>query len=182
MARPIPLDLPPRDPRKELLDRLESAPQEHAEALLDAFDLLEELHQAGILQKLRGTVGASDEILQRGVGAARSPDGTRALRNLLILGQILSSINPDVLQCIAVAVSATLGSERKPVIEPPGLLALLSEFRQPELRRSVAFINRFLETLGAQLKNVSSSQPEILIGLLSCLPIEVRRRFTANGN
>ncbi len=160
MARPIPLDLPPRDPRKELLDRLESAPQEHAEALLDAFDLLEELHQAGILQKLRGTVGASDEILQRGVGAARSPDGTRALRNLLILGQILSSINPDVLQCIAVAVSATLGSERKPVIEPPGLLALLSEFRQPELRRSVAFINQFLETLGAQLKNVGSTRPQ----------------------
>ena len=50
MAQPIPLELPPRDPRKELLDRLESAPLEHAEALLDVFDLLEELHQAGALQ------------------------------------------------------------------------------------------------------------------------------------
>jgi uncharacterized protein YjgD (DUF1641 family) len=160
MAQPIPLELPPRDPRKELLDRLESAPQEHAEALLDAFDLLEELHQAGALQKLRGTVSASDEILEHAVSAAKSAEGTRALRNLLILGQILSAVNPDLLKCIAVAVSETLGSERKPVIEPPGLFALLSEFRQPELRRSVALINRFLETLGNQLKNVGSARPQ----------------------
>jgi uncharacterized protein YjgD (DUF1641 family) len=77
------------------------------------------------------------------------------LRNLLILGQMLSSINPELLQCIAVAAGQTLGSERKPVIEPPGLFALLSEFRQPELRRSVALINRFLLTLGNQLKSVT---------------------------
>ena len=154
MAQPIPLDLPPRDPRKELLDRLESAPQEHAEALLDSYELLEELHQAGILQLLRGTLSAGDEIVERAVGVARSPQGTRALRNLLIIGQMLSSINPDLLECVAVAAAQTLGSERKPVIEPPGLFALLSEFRQPELRRSVALINRFLLTLGNQLKSV----------------------------
>lgn len=160
MAQPIPLDLPPRNPRKELLDRLETAPQEHAEALLDAFELLEELHQAGALQKLRGTVGASDEILGHAVDAARSPEGTRALRNLLILGQILGSIDPDLLKCIAVAVGETLGSERKPVTKPPGLIALLSEFRQPELRRSVALINRFLQTLGSQLKNTRSNHTQ----------------------
>ncbi len=155
MAQPIPLELPPRDPRKELLDRLERAPEEHAEALLDAYELLEQLRQAGILQLLRGTLSAGDEILERAAGAAQSPQGTRALRNLLILGQMLSSINPDLLECVAFATSKTLGSERKPVIEPPGLFALLSEFRQPELRRSVALINRFLLTLGNQLKNVS---------------------------
>jgi len=144
-----------RDPRKELLDRLERAPAEHAEALLDAYELLEQMRQAGVLQLLRGTLSAGDDILERAAGAARSPEGSRALRNLLILGQMLSSVNPDLLQCIAVATAQTLGSERKPVIEPPGLLALLGEFRQPELRRSVALINRFLMTLGTQLKNVA---------------------------
>ena len=161
MAEPIPLDVPPRDPRKELLDRLENAPQEHAEALLDSYELLEQLHQAGILQLMRGTLSAGDEILERAVGAARSPQGIRALRNLLILGQMLSSINPDLLECVAVAAGQTLGSERKPVIEPPGLFALLSEFRQPELRRSVALINRFLLTLGNQLKNVPPDRRQL---------------------
>ena len=157
MAQPIPLNLPPRDPRKELLDRLERAPQEHAEALLDSYELLEKLRQTGILQLMSGTLSAADEVLDRAVGAARSPEGIRALRNLLILGRMLSSINPDLLECVAVAVSQTLGSERKPVIEPPGLLALLSQFRQPELRRSVALINQFLDTMGNQLKVVGTS-------------------------
>jgi uncharacterized protein YjgD (DUF1641 family) len=160
MARPIPLNLPPRDPRKELLDRLERAPQEHAEALLDAYELLEQLRQAGMLQLLRGTLSAGDEILERAVDAARTPQGTRALRNLLILGQMLSSINPDLLECFAFAMRETLGSERKPVIDPPGLLALLSQFRQPELRRSIALINRFLDSLGNQLKVARSVAPQ----------------------
>lgn len=159
MAQPISLEMPPRDPRKELMDRLERSPQEHAEALLDAFELLEELHKAGTLQLLRGTLSASDEILERAVDAAKSPQGTRALRNLLILGQMLGSINPELLECIAVAAGQTLGSERKPVIEPPGLFALLNEFRQPELRRSIALINRFLDVLGNQLKVVGSKDP-----------------------
>ncbi|MGA3034884.1 MAG: hypothetical protein ABSD70_16485 [Terracidiphilus sp.] len=152
MALPIPLELPPRDPRQELLDRLERAPQEHAEALLDAYELLEQLRQAGILQLLRGTLSAGDEILDRTVDAARSPQGVRALRNLLILSQMFASINPDLLECIAVAVGQTLGSERKPIIEPPGVLSLLGQFRRKELRRSVALINRFLESLGNQIK------------------------------
>jgi len=159
MARPISLNVSPRDPRKELLDRLERAPQQHAEALLDAYALLEELRQAGILQLLRGTLSAGDEILERAAGAATSPQGTRALRNLLILGQMLSTINPDLLECIAIALGQTLGSERRPVIEPPGLFSLLSQFRQPELRRSIALINRFLDTLGHNLKSEGCAHP-----------------------
>ena len=61
-------------------------------------------------------------------------------------------MNPDLVQCIATASIETLGSEQKPVIEPPGLLSLLGQFRRKELRRSIALINRFLETLGTQLK------------------------------
>ena len=42
MARPIPLELPPRDPREELRKRLEQAPIKHAEALLDSYELLQQ--------------------------------------------------------------------------------------------------------------------------------------------
>ena len=41
MARPIPLELPARDPREELRKRLEQAPVKHAEALLDSYALLQ---------------------------------------------------------------------------------------------------------------------------------------------
>lgn len=152
MARPIPLELPQRDPRQELLAKLESAPAEHAEALLDAYELMQQLHDKRIFATLRGVLGAGDKLVETVTSAAETPESIRALRNAMILGKMLSSINPELLQCIAVAVEETLGSERKPVIDPPGLFSLLAQFRQPELRRSVALINRFLDVLGNQVK------------------------------
>jgi hypothetical protein len=69
----------------------------------------------------------------------------------MTLGKMLGAINPEVPQCVTNAAGETLGCYEKPVIEPPGLLSLLGQFRHQELRRSVAFINRFLEALGNQL-------------------------------
>ncbi len=152
MARPIPLELPPRDARGELQKRLEQAPTEHAEALLDSYELLQQLHDHGVLQLLRGAIGASDKLVETAVDASKSEESIRAIRNVLILGKVLGSINPEVLQCLATAAAETLGSYDKPVIEPPGLLSLLNQFRHKELRRSIALINRFLESLGNQIK------------------------------
>ncbi len=151
MARPIALEIPPRDARDELRKRLEQAPMEHAEALLDGYELLEELHQHGVFDLLRGALGASDKIVETAIDAAKSAESVRAIRNAIILGKMLGSINPDVLEGVAVAVGKTLGCYQKPVIEPPGLLALLGQFRHKELRRSIALINRFLEALGNQI-------------------------------
>jgi uncharacterized protein YjgD (DUF1641 family) len=157
MARPIPLELPAHDPREELRARLESAPLEHAEALLDSYELLQQMHEQGVFHLLRGALGASDKLIETAVDAARSEESIRALRNSIVLGKMLASINPDLLQGFAVAVSETLGSYKKPVIEPPGLFSLLAQFRHRELRRSIALINRFLETLGKQLSSRGSS-------------------------
>jgi uncharacterized protein YjgD (DUF1641 family) len=157
MAQPISLKLPSRDPREELRSKLDNAPLEHAEALLESYELLQQLHEQGVFQLLRGALGASDKLVESAVQAARSDDSIQALRNAIILSKMLSSINPDLLQGIAVAVGDTLGSYKKPVIEPPGLFALLSQFRHKELRRSIALINRFLETLGVQLSARGSS-------------------------
>jgi uncharacterized protein YjgD (DUF1641 family) len=151
MAQPIPLQLPPRDPRAELRSKLEQAPAEHAEALLDAYELLQQFHEHGVFHLLRGVLGASDKLIETAVDAAKSDESVRAMRNAIILGKLLGSINPDLLEGIAVATGETLGSYQKPVIEPPGLFSLLSQFRHPELRRSIALINRFLESLGIQL-------------------------------
>lgn len=152
MARSIPLEIPARDPREELHKRLEQAPVAHAEALLDSYELLQQLHDHGVFELLRGALSASDNLIETAVDAAQSPESIRVMRNAMILGKILASINPDVLQGVAVAVGDTLGCYEKPVIEPPGLFSLLSQFRHKELRRSMALLNKFLESLGNQIK------------------------------
>jgi uncharacterized protein YjgD (DUF1641 family) len=152
MARPIPLELPPRDPREELHKRLEQAPAQHAEALLDSYELLQQLHDHGVFDLLRGALGASDKLIGTAVNAAKSDESVRAIRNAIILGKILGSINPDVLQDVAFAMGETLGCYEKPIIQPPGLFSLLGQFRHKELRRSVALVNKFLEALGNRIK------------------------------
>jgi uncharacterized protein YjgD (DUF1641 family) len=152
MARPISLKLPPRDPREELRKRLDEAPVEHAEALLESYELLQQLHDHGVFQLLRGALGARDKLVEAAVDAAKSDESVRAIRNVIILGKMLGSINPEVLQCFAAAATETLGCYQQPIIEPPGLFSLLNQFRHKELRRSMALINRFLEALGNQIK------------------------------
>jgi uncharacterized protein YjgD (DUF1641 family) len=152
MARPILLDLPPRDPREELRERLQQAPVAHAEALLDSYELLQQLHDHGVFELLRGGFSASDKLIETAVDAAKSDESVRAIRNAIILGKMLASINPEVLQGVAVAVGETLGGAQKPTTEPLGLFSLLNRFRRKEVRRSIALITLFLERLGTQFK------------------------------
>jgi len=160
MAQPICLPTSTRDPRKELIARLEAAPQEHAEALLDSYELLQQMHDKHVFEVLRGVLGAGDKIIETTASSVDAPEGIDAFRNLVILGKMLGSINPELLQCIAAAMGATLGSHERPVIEPPGLLSLLSQFRHRELRRSMALINRFLEVLGTELNQRGKAGPQ----------------------
>ena len=63
MAKPIALELPARDPRKELIARLEAAPAEHAEALLASYEFLQDLHDHRVFDVLHGALSASDKLV-----------------------------------------------------------------------------------------------------------------------
>jgi uncharacterized protein YjgD (DUF1641 family) len=151
MARAIGLEVMTRDAREELHRKVEQAPEEHAAALLESYELLQQLHESGVLRLLSGALGSRDKIVETAVDAANSTEGIRALRNTIILFKMFGSINPDLLQSFAVAMSQTLGCQ-PPIVEPPGMFKLIAEFRHPELRRSIGLINKFLEVLGTELK------------------------------
>src|SRR5882762_817286 len=89
MAQPIRLEFPPRDARAELQTRLQNAPLQHAEALLSGYELLQGLHDRGVLDLLRGGLGSSDKVLPILVDAAKTPEAIIATRNLLILSKVV---------------------------------------------------------------------------------------------
>jgi len=61
-----------------LRKRLEQAPVKHAEALLDSYELLQQLHDHGVFQLLRGAFSASDKLIETAVDAAKSDEAIRA--------------------------------------------------------------------------------------------------------
>ena len=64
MARPIPLELPRRDPREELKCRLDNAPVKHAEAVLSAYEVIQGLYDRGVLDLPAGS-SLEEEPVQR---------------------------------------------------------------------------------------------------------------------
>jgi uncharacterized protein YjgD (DUF1641 family) len=157
MARSIPLELPTRDPREELLSRLEKAPAEHAEALLAGLAVLQALHDQGVLEILRGVLGGGNKILEIVVGAAKTPEALRGIRNLVIMTKILGSIDPELLKRLAEAIPDVLVGEAKAQeTEPPGFWEVLRILRSKNLRRGLAGVNNLLEALGRNFSNEKS--------------------------
>jgi uncharacterized protein YjgD (DUF1641 family) len=151
VAQPIPLDVPARDPRFALQSRLADAPAEHAEALLAGYEVLQGLHEAGVLDLLRGALGSRDKVLGVAVGAAGSPESIRVIRNLLLLINMLGAIDPEVLKRFTEAGPPALKMMvRQP--EKPGLWMLIKDFLwNQDFRHGLAAVNTMLEVLGKSL-------------------------------
>ena len=160
MAQPIPLEAPPRDLRREGAERLEAARLEHAEALLEAYEVIEQLHTSRTLELLRGALGARGELAETVANAADSPQGANAIRNLILLGKMLGSIDPRVMESYVAAVIGSVGRPPDPRVEPPGIFTVLNQLRRREVRRALGLVNRFLEVFGTRLGQIRRNEGE----------------------
>ena len=131
------------------MERLRNAPEEHAEALLSAYELLQLLHDRGVLNLLRGLVGGGDELVGVITAAVDTPESIRAIRNFLLLTKFFASIPPDVLNSLVETV--TVGAKREKSHKAPGLLSLLSRLRNEDSRHAAAVALDLLEGFGKGL-------------------------------
>jgi uncharacterized protein YjgD (DUF1641 family) len=161
MAQPIPLEIPPRNPRAELRSRLEQAPEEHAEAMLAAYEVLEELHSRGVLEIMRGALAASDDILEKVVDNVRTPEAIRTIRNLLVCSRILGSIEPEkfrgILQAIPEGIAQAAAEREKPV----SFFGLLRRLTSKDSLRGLAAAVDFLQAFARHLRSLASSNLQL---------------------
>jgi len=149
MAQPIAFTTTPRDIQQDSIRRLERAPVEHADALLAGVELLQAMHDAGVLELAKGALRSGDKILPILVDTANSPEFIRATRNLLILSKVLSSIEPELLEKFASAIpDALAGAARAEEGKAPGILGILKIFRSENLRHGLSVVNNLLEAWG----------------------------------
>jgi uncharacterized protein YjgD (DUF1641 family) len=151
MARPIPLELPPRDPREELNSRLQQAPLEHAEAVLAVYEVLQGLHDHGVLELMRGMLGGSEKILEQVVAVGSGAQSIRATRNMLLLATMLGEIEPALLSDLTRAIPKALVQANAEESKPPGLFKLIGTFWNKDFRRGLAAFNNLLVVFGRNL-------------------------------
>ena len=157
MAQPIPLHLAPREPREQLNLRLQQAPMEHAEAVLAGYEVLQGLHDHGVLEVVRGALGGSEKILEQVVAVTSGPEAIRATRNLLLLVRALGEIEPALLSDLTGAIPKALVRANVEEAKPPGLTKLISTFWNRDFRRGLAAFNDLLVEFG---KNLTVGTPK----------------------
>ena len=157
MADPIPFHPAARDPHAAALERLANAPHKHVEALLSVYEVLQGLHEEGVLEILKGCLGSSDKILQILVDAAKTPESMRAIRNFIILTKIAGAIDPKLLEDVARAIpeGLTIGGDTNP---PPGLWTLLRASSSTDARRGLAALVSMLASFGSALRSENGTQ------------------------
>jgi uncharacterized protein YjgD (DUF1641 family) len=131
----------PVDSREDLIRRVEQAPIQHAEAVLAAYDLLQRLHQKGLLDLFNGLLSAGDTVVDRVVDVVSSKEMVTALRVGLIFSNLLTSIDAD-------AVHAVIADAGK---ETPSLLTLGKQAASKDARRGLATTVGLLNVFGAAL-------------------------------
>jgi uncharacterized protein YjgD (DUF1641 family) len=141
MSQPISFKGRRRDFREELRVRLEQAPADHAEAILAGYEVLQGLHDRGVLELLRGVLGGGDRILEIAVEAAKTPEAIRGIRNLIIMLKLAGATDPDQLH-------AALDVGHK---QAPSLWEIGKRARTDDARRGMKAAVALLGILGAAL-------------------------------
>ncbi len=156
MAEPIRSYTPQRDVREELRRKVSDAPVEHAAAVLSAYELLQEAQDHGVLDTLRGAIGAGDTVIGKASEYANTPEGIRALRNLVSLARLLGELDPVILHA---ATKAFAGAHRNvEKSSSPSLWRTLQRLTGPDSQRALARVAAFSESFGSAL-NAEPSRP-----------------------
>jgi uncharacterized protein YjgD (DUF1641 family) len=161
VAQPIPLEIPPRNARAALQSRLEHAPEKHAEAVLAAYEVLQGLHDRGLLELARGVLAAGDDILDKVVDQIRTPDAIRAIRNLIFWQHVLGSIEPEWFKGIFQAIPEGLAKATAEPEKPVGLFGLVRRLMTKDGLRGLAAATDFLQAFGRHLHSSESPKSEL---------------------
>lgn len=127
----------PQDSRGDLMRRVENAPAEHAEAVLAAYDLLEQLHDKDVLNLLTGLLSAKDTVINHAVDVVSSPEAVKGLRLLLMLINSMKTIDADKLHHV-------LNND-----ETPSLLTIGKQMTSQDARRALGVAAGVLNVFGA---------------------------------
>ncbi|HTD95285.1 MAG TPA: DUF1641 domain-containing protein [Edaphobacter sp.] len=152
MANPIAFKPITVDFKADFQRRLEMAPEEHAQALLAAYDVLEAAHDAGLLDLAHGLIASKDTIITKLSDYARLPEGIAAIRNLLTAAKILTELDPEALDHITRSL-ASAAREHKQEQKPPSLWQLWKRTSSEDGRRGLSFMTLLLSSLGRSLKS-----------------------------
>ena len=145
----VPIRVLPDTPEsiEEIAAKLEQARIKHAKAILAGYELLQSMHDAKVIDILRGLTSATDPLATK-LGTAMSSDEViNAVRNFISLTRIMGGIDANFLHRLAEEIFEEAPGRRPVPTLWRTIKALLGKDSRRALAGTVAFITAFGKAL-----------------------------------
>ncbi|PAE18440.1 hypothetical protein CHH80_21635 [Bacillus sp. 7504-2] len=144
----------PEEVQKESLADLLQAIIANQDALMMFLDIVEGLHEMGVLEAAKSMLEQREDIGAIAIQQANQPGVHNIIKNGMTVIQFAGSIHPEQLQALLNGLN--LGFDRMLDVaqtgEQKGLLKLASSLRDPEVLLSLTTLTEFLHGMGEAFK------------------------------
>lgn len=159
MAQPIKIikkvELTEEQQKAQSLESLISEVAQNKDSLLDTLQLLQELHNSGILEAMNSLVKTKEQVAKIAVGQMTREPVTNLINNAMAAGGALTTLDPEMTKKLMNGVAKGLEKADQGLQSNSkvGILDLLKVLNDPDINRAIGFGLNLLKGVGEGLKD-----------------------------
>ncbi|MFP5115905.1 DUF1641 domain-containing protein [Bacillaceae bacterium C204] len=158
MAKPIQTIQRPEQTEEQKkiqsLENLLSGVAENKDSLLETLNLLQELHDSGIMDALGSLLKSKEKAAKIAVGQLTRQPVTNMINNAMAAGGILTELDPETTSKLAKSLTTGLQKAEQGLKDDTkiGLFDLMKALKDPDINRVLGFGFNLLKGMGEGLK------------------------------
>jgi uncharacterized protein YjgD (DUF1641 family) len=158
MAKPIQtiekVELTEEQNKTQSLENLLSGVAQNKESLLETLNLLQELHESGIIEALGSLLKSKEKAAKIAVGQLARKPVTNMINNAMAAGGILTELDPETTSKLAKGLTTGLQKAEQGLKEDAklGLFDLMKAIKDPDINRALGFGFNLIKGIGQGLK------------------------------
>ncbi len=158
MAKPIRaikrIELTEEQKEKQSLESLLTEVAQNKDTLLETLQLLQELHNSGILDAVNSLVKTKEEVAKIAVGQLTREPVTNLINNAMAAGGALTQLDPETTKRLMGSVSKGLEKAEQGLQSntETGVFDLVKALKDPDMNRAITFGMNLLKGVGEGLK------------------------------
>ena len=159
MAMPIKsikrIELTAEQKKEQSLESLLTEVAENKDSLVETLDLLQELHNSGILDGINSLVKTKEEVAKIAVGQMTREPVTNMINNAMAAGGVLTQMDPEMTKKLMGSVAKGLERAEQGLQSnsTTGILDIMKALKDPDMNRAITFGLNLLKGIGEELKD-----------------------------
>jgi uncharacterized protein YjgD (DUF1641 family) len=159
MAKPIHIikrsELTEEQKKEQTLESLLTEVAQTKDSLVETLDLLQELHNSGILDSINSLVKTKEKVAKIAVGQMTREPVTNMINNAMAAGGVLTQMDPEMTKKLMGSVAKGLEKAEQGLHSnsTTGILDIMKALKDPDMNRAITFGLNLLKGIGEELKD-----------------------------